>query len=110
MSTTTTKRRPKIKKLPAHREVKPADTWDLASLYDDDASWEKAFAKWEKEVAKYAQFRGTLGDSPAAVAKCFAFDSQFDRTGERLGTYAYLKTAEDMADSTYQRMLGRCVA
>jgi len=31
----------------------------------------------------------------------------FDRAGERLGTYAYLKTAEDMAASEYQRMLGR---
>ncbi len=56
---------------------------------------------------KYEKFRGTLGDGPAALAKCLEFDSDFDRAGERLGTYAYLKTAEDMADSRYQRMLGR---
>src|SRR6185436_16013392 len=29
------------------------------------------------------------------------------RTAERIGTYANLRTTEDMADSRYQRMLGR---
>jgi oligoendopeptidase F len=101
------KRKSKAKTLSARRDVRPADTWDLASLFPDDDSWEKAFAKWEKQISKYEQFRGQLGDGPAELAKCFSFDSEFDRAAERLGTYAYLKTAEDMADSTYQRMLGR---
>jgi oligoendopeptidase F len=35
------------------------------------------------------------------------FDSGFDREAERLGTYAFLKTSEDTANSTYQRMQGR---
>jgi oligoendopeptidase F len=87
--------------------VKPADTWDLASLFDSDAEWERAFADWEKKIPRYEKFRGTLGDGPAALARCLEFDSDFDRAGERLGTYAHLKTAEDMADSRYQRMLGR---
>src|SRR5262245_12207847 len=111
MATTTAKPKAKpnkkAKALPARRDVKPADVWDLASLFAKDDAWEKAFAEWEKQIPKYEQFRGTLGGGSAALAKCFAFDSDFDRAGERLGTYAYLKTAEDMADSTYQRMLGR---
>jgi oligoendopeptidase F len=98
---------PKTKKLPARRDVKPADTWDLSSLFPNDDAWEKAFSKWEKDVAKYERFRGTLGEGPAALAKCLAFDSDFDRAGEQLGVYAHLKTTEDMADSRYQRMMGR---
>ncbi len=35
------------------------------------------------------------------------FDNDFDRLGERLGTYAFLKTAEEHANSDYQRMQGR---
>ena len=97
----------KTKKLPARKQVKPDDSWDLASLYSSDEAWETAFGKWERQIGKYASFRGSLGDSPAALAKCLKFDSQFDRVGERLGTYAFLKTAEDMADSRYQRMQGR---
>jgi oligoendopeptidase F len=97
----------KTKKLPARRQVKPADTWDLASLFESDADWERSFATWEKQMPRYEEFRGTLGDSPAALARCLEFDSDFGRAAERLGTYAHLKTAENMANSDYQRMLGR---
>jgi oligoendopeptidase F len=97
----------KTKKLPTRRQVKPDDTWDLSSLFETDDEWEQAFAAWEKRVAGYEKFRGTLGDGAAALAACLEFDSDFDRAGERLGTFAHLKTAEDIADSRYQRMLGR---
>jgi oligoendopeptidase F len=95
------------RKLPLRSKVKPADTWDLSSLYANDQQWEQAFLKWEREIPKFARFQGTLGDGPAALASCFKFDAQFDRIGERLGVYAYLKTAEDTSNSTYQRMQGR---
>jgi oligoendopeptidase F len=97
----------KPKKLPTRSQVKAADTWDLSRLFKSDAEWERGFTAWEKEIPRYEKFRGTLGGGAAALAKCLAFDSDFDRAGERLGTYAHLKTAEDMADSRYQRMLGR---
>jgi oligoendopeptidase F len=90
--------------LPPRSKVNPADTWDLSSLFPDDAAWEKAFAKWEKRSAGYAEFQGTLGQSAERLAECLKFDADFDRAGERLGTYAFLKTAEDMGESTYQRM------
>ena len=43
----------KIKQLPRRSQVKPADTWDLSSLFPDDAAWETAFATWEKQIAGY---------------------------------------------------------
>ena len=61
----------KTKKLPARSEVKPDDTWDLSSLFKNDAEWEKAFTEWEKQIPQYEKFRGTLGDGAAALAKCF---------------------------------------
>ncbi|HEX3601300.1 MAG TPA: oligoendopeptidase F [Lacipirellulaceae bacterium] len=97
----------KTKKLPSRKQVKTEDTWDLASLFKSDAEWETAFTAWEKQIPRYEKFRGTLGDGPEALAKCFDFDCEFDQVAERLGTYAHLKTTEDMADSPYQRMSGR---
>ncbi|HQU42031.1 MAG: oligoendopeptidase F [Planctomycetia bacterium 21-64-5] len=98
---------PKIKSLPRRSQVKTPDTWDLSSLFTDDDAWEAAFTKWEKQLAGFARHRGKLGESPKALAACLKFDSDFDRAGERLGTYAFLKSAEDTSNSTYQRMLGR---
>ncbi len=96
-----------MKKVPARSKVKEADTWDLSSLFASDEAWEKAFAKWSKQISKYESFQGKLGDGPEVLAKCFAFDCKFDREGERLGYYAMLKTTQDQADGTYQEMMGR---
>jgi oligoendopeptidase F len=93
--------------LPARSEVKTADTWDLGSLFASDDEWEKAFAKWEKQIPRYEEFRGKLGDSPESLAAALRFDIQLERGGERLGTYAYLKTTEDTADGAYQAMIAR---
>ena len=93
--------------LPPRAKVKPTDTWDLATLFDSDANWETAFTKWSARIPQYAGFAGRLSQSPAILAECLKFDADVDRTGERLGVYAFLKTAEDQSNSDYQRMKGR---
>ncbi len=97
----------KVKQLPRRSQVKPADTWDLGSLLPNDEAWETAFTAWEAQIPEFDKFRGQLGADAANLAACLTFDNDFDRAGERLGTYAFLKTAEDMANSDYQRMIGR---
>lgn len=96
-----------VRQLPKRNQVLPADTWDLASLYASDEAWEAAFKEWEQRIPTFEQYRGRLATSAQTLAGCLAFDTDFDRAGERLGTYAYLKTAEDQANSTYQAMAGR---
>jgi oligoendopeptidase F len=97
----------KIKQLPRRAQVKQADTWDLSSLFQNDAGWETEFTRWESQISGYDDFRGQLAASAESLAACLEFDTEFERAGERLGTYAFLKTAEDAANSTYQRMIGR---
>ena len=104
---TATKKKPKPKTLPPRGKVKQVDTWDLGSLYSNDKAWETDFAKWEKQIKRYEKFRGTLRQSAKQLAACLKFDASFDRRAERLGTYAFLKTTEDTANSEYQRMMGR---
>jgi len=96
-----------IQKPPPRDKAKKADTWDLSSLFPDDGAWDKAFRSWEQRVNGYEKYRGKLARSAASLAACLKFDLDMERQGERLGTYAFLKTAEDQADSTYQGMLGR---
>lgn len=97
----------KIKRLPPRNKVKSDDTWDLSSLYPSDEAWEKAFKKFERLAPKFDSHRGQLGKSAQQLAACLKFDSEVDRLGERLGTYAFLKTTEDQANNTYQAMFGR---
>ena len=52
-------------------------------------------------------FQGKLAESAKTLAACLKFDEELDLAAERLGTYAFLKTAEDTGESKYQRMQGR---
>jgi oligoendopeptidase F len=96
-----------MKTLPPRSKVKPSDCWDLSSLFKSDDEWERAFKKWESEVPGYKHFAGTLGQSAARLAELLEFDIAIDRAGDRLSTYAFLKTAEDVSNSKYQDMMGR---
>ena len=98
-----------VKQLPPRNKVKPGDAWDLSSLFPNDDAWEKAFAAWQRQIEGYAGFQGKLGSDAGTLAACLKFDEKFDRSGERLGTYAFLKTAEDATADKYQRMHGRYV-
>ena len=97
----------KVKSLPKREQVKPQDCWDLASLFKNDAAWEKALAVWIKSIPGFESFRGRLGESAQTLAKCLQFDADLDRAAEKLGTYASLRTTEDQANSDAQRMNGR---
>lgn len=96
-----------IKRLPQRNEVAVEDTWDLSGLFASDEEWETAFDEFEKEYPNYEKFQGRLGDSAQVLAECLAFDSELDQKAERLGSYAFLKSAEDQANGDYQRMVGR---
>jgi oligoendopeptidase F len=96
-----------VKRIPNRSEVNPSDTWDLTSLYPSNEAWDAAFTAWRDQAAGYAAFQGKLAESAESLAVCIKFDLEVEQIGERLGTYAHLKTTEDQANSTYQRMLGR---
>ena len=98
-----------VRQLPPRSAVRVSDTWDLSRLYASDDAWERDFNRWEKRVAGYARFQGGLAAGAEALAACLKFDRDFDRLGERLGTYAFLKTAEDATRDDYQRMYGRYI-
>ncbi len=96
-----------INRLPKRTEVAADDTWDLSGLFANDDAWEQAFKEFESSIAGYEPFEGKLGESPASLAACLAFDSELDQRGEVLGSYAFLRSTEDQANGVYQRMVGR---
>jgi oligoendopeptidase F len=94
-------------RIPSRAEVPVDDTWDLASLFPNDSEWEAAFAEWERSIAGYSRFRGRLGESAETLAECLRFDTAMDRLADRIGTYAFLKSSEDVSNSNYQGLKAR---
>ena len=93
--------------LPPRDEVNFGDCWDLTSLCVDDDAWELEFKKLEEQIPIYETFRGRLAESAEVLQSALAFDSDFEQIAERLGTYAFLKTTEDQANSKYQALKAR---
>ncbi len=92
---------------PKRSEVAKSDTWDLTSLFPNDDAWQSALPEFEVCIESFTQFSGTLGQSPEQLAACLDHDVKTDRIAERIGTYAFLKTAEDQGNSTYQGFAAR---
>ncbi|MBI4559247.1 MAG: oligoendopeptidase F [Candidatus Hydrogenedentes bacterium] len=99
----------KTSRVPARSTVKPEDTWDLRPLFKDDAAWERAHAKLERDIAGLSRFKGKLGGSPNRLRDCYAFEVEFNKVAEKLRDYAFLKSSEDVSNSHYQGMLARYV-
>ncbi len=92
---------------PKRFEVPASDTWDLSSLFESDAAWIEVLSQFEKEIDGFARFSGRLAESAEVLAECLTFDAKLDRLGERLGTFAFLKTTEDQGNSHYQGFVAR---
>ena len=84
-------------------EVAENDAWDLSRLYVSDEDWQNEFNDWQTTAAKTASYRGRLSEIDA-LADFLAYEEELNRQGERLGTYAFLKSTEDLANATYQEM------
>jgi oligoendopeptidase F len=71
------------------------DSWDLSDLYPSPEAFEAAREELTKSLESIAAFRGTLGDSAAALWR--ALDAVFSSAKElaRLTTYANLRSDED---------------
>jgi oligoendopeptidase F len=96
-----------VKSLPARKDVPAGDTWDLSTLCASDAAWEEALAVWEERIPQIGAYQGTLGASAERLAECLDHTLAFEREGNRLGTYASLRAAEDLGAADAQRMMGR---
>ncbi|HUS40396.1 MAG TPA: oligoendopeptidase F [Pirellulales bacterium] len=108
-ATVKQRKKNRVHRLPPRDKVSVSDRWNLSSLFPGDRPWEKAFTKWEKQIAGYDKYRGQLSTSAAMLAACLQFDSDLDRAAERIAYYAHLKTAEDSTNSLYQGMMARYI-
>ena len=96
-----------IKRLPPRTEIALEDTWDLSSLCDSDQEWEDALEQFSGQISRYSEFQGRLSDDAKTLKACLTLDLAIEREGERVGTYAFLRTTEDQANSDYQGMFSR---
>lgn len=93
--------------IPQRSQIAAADQWDLAKLYPDADAWERGLEQYQELVPRIAAFKGTLGQSPAALRACLEFLNELELLDERVGYYAHLRTSEDAGNSEHQGRFAR---
>jgi oligoendopeptidase F len=96
--------------IPERDQIKKEDQWDLSSLYPSPEEWEKDFQRLEILGPKIADFKGTLGNTPRALAKALDFLMEVEQLEERLGYYAQLRIAENVGNSESNGRFGRLMS
>jgi oligoendopeptidase F len=97
----------KAKTVPSRAAVKREDSWNLAILYKSDGAWDRAYQKLEGMIEGFGAFQGELGKSAKTLRACLDFEVAFEKLAEPLGSYAFLKMSEDVANPTYLGMVQR---
>ncbi|MDP9363957.1 MAG: oligoendopeptidase F [Chloroflexota bacterium] len=86
------------------------DTWDLSTIYPDDAAWEAEAARLPELIAAVAAHRGHLGESSGRLERALDDAMAARLAVERLRVYATLKRDEDTADGGAAARYERSVA
>lgn len=97
--------------IPQRKDVDPANTWDLSTLYQSDSDWEKDFQKAEQLVKQIPSFKGSLSQSASHLIRCLEHTIlQCESLLERLVSYCSRKRDEDLGDSQYSALYRRSMS
>src|SRR5579872_1481305 len=95
----------------SRKEVPKEECWNVEALYPTLQKWQKEFegaegAKSSPRWPDFDSYKGTLKDSPEAVARFFDAYFALQRKLYKLHTYAHLRLDEDLGDDVLKKNFG----
>lgn len=96
-----------MKTVPLRKDIKQSDKWDLTSLFKTDEEWEISLSKISELADKIVEYQGQIKNSADKMLEVLKLNEQMEQIAETAGSYAFLLTASDASDSSYQDKQGR---
>lgn len=93
--------------LKSREEMNELYTWDLTSMYADDAAQEADAEAVKAMFPKLAEFSGKLAEGPEVLADALDLIGEASRKMSNVYVYSHLKNDQDAANSTYQEMYAK---
>jgi oligoendopeptidase F len=81
--------------------------WDLTDLYPDFGAWDAARQHVLAALPRLKAYKGTLGQSAAAMARALSDISDVNKAADRVEIYASLKGDEDLKVAANQERLAQ---
>lgn len=95
------------KQLPNREALPEALTWDLTTIFPDDAAFDQAFEDVKVVVKEVAGYQGTLHEGAAAFLQALEGILAVYRQLETLYVYSHLKNDQDTGNTQYQGLYAR---
>jgi len=96
-------------------KVKPADTWNVSSLFPSLTKWEKEFsqiikAKKPPYCPEIGAFKGRLAESPEILRHVLDLSFELSRQCSKLYTYAHLRHDEEITNDAHKTAYNKVLA
>lgn len=91
----------------SREQIDPSRTWDLSSIYPDDAAFEQALDQAASLPARFASYEGTISQDPAKLLEYLELNTQANVELGKLANYAQRKSDEDTRQARYQEYTDR---
>lgn len=95
------------KQLPNREALPEALTWDLTTIFPDDATFDQAFEDVKAAVKEVAGYQGTLHEGATAFLQALEGILAVYRQLETLYVYSHLKNDQDTGNTQYQGLYAR---
>jgi oligoendopeptidase F len=84
--------------LPSRSEIPIHETWNLASIFPDIATWEVALQQVETDLPKLAKYQGRLGENPETLVEYLKLAEEITILALKVMVYSGLDQSTDMAN------------
>lgn len=96
-----------IKKQMRRDEVPAEQTWDMTTVFAGPEDWEASFGDLASRKDEVRQYRGRLSESAKVLLEAIRHRESMADQLMRLAVYAFHRSDEDTADTTFMAMKGR---
>jgi oligoendopeptidase F len=85
-------------------------TWDVHSVFPDDAAWEAALSELDAVLPQLEGFRGRLGESARVLLEGLRFNDRVMVDANRVMLYAHMQYDVDSADPVASARFERAIS
>ena len=93
--------------LPKRNEIAPEHTWNLETIYSNNALWEKDFELVGEKLPGIEAYREHLAESAKMLLGALKLEDEIATRLDQLAVYAFMRKDEDTTNQTYQALSDR---
>ena len=97
-------------KIKRREEVSEEFKWDLSAIFPSDEAWEKECEAVRLDLEKFADYKGKLGGSAAALLGFYRLTDDISVRVSKICGYAFCASDGDTADSYYQNLESKAMS